>query len=151
MLYFENMKIGKSTLIKRKGKDKNGRAVWVILCGCGKNFMMNDNSLHYARKRNRLSCGCDYVMGHTVNLKKDAKKYKEFLEKKKQKATETKTKKQRKTFFCPYRDKLNKDFFQDPKRAKCYTREFCREKNCITFSYIIQKYVNYRGANNASN
>lgn len=149
MLYFENMKIGKSTLIKCKGKDKNGRAVWIILCGCGNNFLMNDNSLHYARKRNRLSCGCDYVMGHTVNLKKNSKKYAEFLQNKKLKLENKKNKE--KTFFCKFREKLNEDFFQNPKRAKCYSREFCREKKCITFSYIIQKYTNYRGVNNAIN
>jgi len=147
MLYFENMKIGNATLIKRKGKDAKGQWVWVVLCGCGKTFEMCYNSLYCAEKRKNLSCGCNYVRGHTVNLKKDPKKYAAFLEKKKLKL-ETKIIKE-KTFFCPYRDKLNKKFFQDPKRSKCYSNKFCREKNCITFSHIAAKYTNYRGVNNA--
>ena len=147
MKFQENYKIGKSTLIKRKGKDSKGQWVWIVLCGCGKIFQRCYNSLYYAEKRKNLSCGCNYVMGHTVNLKKNPKKYAEFLEKKKLKL-ETKIIKE-KTFFCTYRDKLNKEFFQDSKRAKCYSSEFCREKPCITFSHIVAKYTTYRGVNNA--
>ena len=88
----ENSKIGTATLIKRKGKDAKGQWIWVVLCGCGKTFEMCYNSLFYARRRGYLNCGCDYVMGHTVNIKKDPKKYKEFLEKKKQKEKKAKLK-----------------------------------------------------------
>ena len=138
--YFENMKIGNATLIKRKGKDAKGQWVWVVLCSCGKTFEMCYNSLFYARRRGYLSCGCGYVTGREAILAKDKIKYAQHKKQKREKE---------KQFFCPFRDKLNKEFFQDSKRAKCYSSEFCREKPCITFSHIVAKYTTYRGVNNA--
>ena len=147
MTYFENMKIGNSTLIKRKGKDSKGQYIWVVLCGCGKVFEMSYNSLFYARKRGNLTCGCGYVTGREAILKRDKIKYAEHQQNKKIK---DKLKKQNEQpFFCEYRDKLNKDFFKNEERDKCYSNKFCREKNCITFSHIAAKYTNYRGVNNA--
>ena len=136
----ENSKIGNATLIKRKGKDAKGQWVWVVLCGCGKTFEMCYNSLFYAQRCGYLSCGCGYVTGRKATLAKDKLKYEQHKKRKQEKE---------KKFFCPMRDKLNKEFFKNPKRAKCYSNKFCREKNCITFSHIAAKYTNYRGVNNA--
>ena len=81
----ENSKIGKATLIKRKGKNSKGQYIWVVLCGCGKVFEMCYNSLFYARKRGNLTCGCGYVTGREAILAKDKIKYEQHKKRKQEK------------------------------------------------------------------
>lgn len=48
-------KIGKLTAIKRAGKDKNGRIMWLCKCDCGNLINVSTTDLRAGRRK---SCGC---------------------------------------------------------------------------------------------
>lgn len=48
-------KFNKFTAIKRAGKDKTGRALWLCQCDCGNMVTVNITDLRTGRRK---SCGC---------------------------------------------------------------------------------------------
>ncbi|HPG29474.1 MAG TPA: hypothetical protein PKY81_16765 [bacterium] len=133
----EGMQIGKSIIIKLKGKNKFGCFVYVLQCQCGNIFDKSSQDIRIAiQRKTELSCGCTYKKGNTTKickLKKLSRKLKRPIKKD--------------LFFCPKRDKLDLNFYKNPLRQKCYQHKFCLEKKCLTFDYSAIKLLKHKDIN----
>jgi hypothetical protein len=137
----EGMKIGKSIVIKLKGKNKFGCFVYVLQCQCGNIFDKSSQDIRIAlQRKTKLSCGCLYKKGNHSKIYKQKKidlKSKYKIPKKEKKDL----------FFCQRRDNLDLNFYKNPLRQKCYEHKFCLEKKCLTFNYITIKLLKHRDIN----
>ncbi len=48
-------KFGRLTVLKKTGKDRHGKPLWLCECECGNNTVVNSNAL---KRKNTKSCGC---------------------------------------------------------------------------------------------